>query len=163
VKLHQRDQRGAALLLAIAFMVVVGLIGGGVITLLTSASTSRVALDNARNREYAADGGIEAAISQVRVNMTSGQALNPCSSPTNSTLNGVSVQVTCVYAPTLTLSRYLQRNVIFTAVCAMPYTSTCTNGAVIIRAQVNYESPSFVTDPSITVSRTFIQSWSVNT
>jgi hypothetical protein len=159
----ERDESGATLLLAIAFLIVVGLIGGGVITLVSSASTGRVALDNTRDREYAADGAIEGAIAQVRLNMTSGSALNPCNPlPPPPPMNNVTMHVTCAFAPTLTTTRYLQRNVIFTAQCANPYTAQCPNGNVILRAQVNYASSSLATDTSIVVTRTYVQSWSVN-
>jgi hypothetical protein len=159
----KHDESGATLLLAIAFMVVVGLIGGGVITLVSSATNGRVALDRARNREYAADGAIEGAIAQVRLNMTSGQAATPCNTlPPSPTMNGVQVRVTCTFAPAITTTRYLQRNVIFTAQCAAVSAPVCPDTNVIIRAQVNYASPSVLSDPSITVDHTYIQSWSVN-
>jgi outer membrane protein W len=163
VRRVQRDESGATLLLAIAFLIVVGLIGGGVITLVSSAAADRAALDNARNREYAADGAIEGAIAQVRVNMTSGQALTPCTTlPPAPTLNGVTIEIGCTFAPTLTTTRYLQRNVIFTAQCAAPYTAKCQNGNVITRAQIDFASPSLATDTSIAVTRTYVQAWSVN-
>jgi hypothetical protein len=160
----ERDERGAALLLAIAFLIVVGLIGGGVISLISSASVDRAALDNARNREYSADAAIETAIGQVRTNMTTNnKALTPCDGlPVSVALNGVTVSVTCTYAPTITTTRFYLRNVIFTAQCASPYTARCPNGSEIIRAQVNYASSSLLTDPSIVVNRTYVQSWSVN-
>ena len=111
------------------------MIGGGVVTLISSASSGRVALDRARNREYAADGAIEGAIAQVRLNMTNGQAATPCSTlPPSPTLNGVQVQVTCTFVPAITTTRYLQRNVIFTARCAAVHVPECPDTNVIIRA-----------------------------
>ena len=57
-----QGERGASLLLAIVFMVVVGAISAAVLATTASGLQDRVALDQARNREYAADGAIETAV-----------------------------------------------------------------------------------------------------
>ncbi len=154
-------ERGASLILAVAFLVVVGAISGAVVSSILSGVHDRVVLDQVRDRQYAADGGIEAGIAAARSNMVNGNALTPCSgASTTFTLNSVQVQMACLYQPTLTTSHYLQRNVIFTAQCANG--PKCPGLNVIIRAQVNFASPSIDSDPSIVVSRTYVQSWSVN-
>lgn len=79
---------GAALLLAIGFMTMIGLISAGLASLTMSSLKNRSTLELVRDRQYAADGAIELAISQVRV-LT-------CSSPsgfTEDTLNGVAIRV----------------------------------------------------------------------
>jgi hypothetical protein len=168
----QRDERGAALVLAIAFMLVVGGIGASLLPAINSGVNNRTQLDRARNREYAADGAIEAAIAKVRTRMTTGNeggATLPCPLPSSPpeafpshTLASVAIQVTCTYVATLASGHY-QRNAVFTAKCASVQTPACPDtSAVIIRAQVNFASPSILSDPSITVIRTYVQSWSVN-
>ena len=62
----RRDERGATLILAIAFLVVIGGISSAVISSVTSGFNGRTVLDQVRNRQYAADGGVEYAIAQVR-------------------------------------------------------------------------------------------------
>ena len=61
----RRDESGTALILAIGFMVVIGLIGAAMLSSVSSGLASRVALDQARTREYAADSAIQDAITRV--------------------------------------------------------------------------------------------------
>jgi hypothetical protein len=58
--------RGAALVVAIAFVVMIGAIGAGLAGMITSSANNRVTLQLLRNREYAADGAIQQAIAEVR-------------------------------------------------------------------------------------------------
>jgi len=60
------DERGAALMLVIAFMVLMGTISAAVLSTTTSGIQQRVALDQARNRQYAADAGIETTVAAAR-------------------------------------------------------------------------------------------------
>jgi hypothetical protein len=150
----QHEDVGAALILAVGFFLMVGVIGGGLAALATTGVNSRNALTVVRDRQYAADGAIEEAISQVR-RLT-------CESPGSSvddTLNGVAITVDWVTdcdnkvlaADEKTLVD--QRNVIFSAHCTDPKADNCSFTGVIIRAQVNFQ-----TSPD----KTYIQSWSVN-
>jgi hypothetical protein len=159
---RRRDERGAALILAIAFLVVVGGISAALVSSITSGANERVALDDLRNRQYAADAAIEQAIAQLRFaggpNVGYGNCL-----PGQDTfaLNDVTIQVACANA--LTFARngnnyYLQRNVIFTACVADPDHPKCAGIRPIIRAQVNFDA---VGDPLV-IQRTWVQSWSVN-
>lgn len=158
-----RDERGASLILAITFMLVIGGISGAVISSVRSGLSARHVLDTNRNREYAADGGIEQAITQVRQQTTSPGIgfVNPCS-PAGGfppwSLNGVGIRVDCQNAPTLTQNGFLQRNVIFNACLSG---AACNAKNTIVRAQINFEA---ITLPngSLLVSKTTVQSWSVN-
>lgn len=67
----RHDERGTALILAIAFMLVIGAITGAVLSSVASGLSGRHALDGARNKEYGADGLIEYAIAQARTPVTS--------------------------------------------------------------------------------------------
>ena len=80
-RMAKDDERGASLILAIVFMVVVGGIVGGTLAMVSSGLKNRAQLDQARDREYAADGAIEYAIAQVRTTGGTGPGLSSCGSP----------------------------------------------------------------------------------
>jgi hypothetical protein len=158
------DEQGAALVLVIAFMVVIGAISAALLTSITSGLRGRDVLDSARDRQYAADGAIEQAIARVRTISGTGPAIASCDGPdTPPQINGVNIRVDCTNSPTLTLSGFLQRNVVFTA-CVVDGSKPCGDGAndspIIIRALVNFQA--IGNGPSLQVQRTWIQSWSVN-
>lgn len=150
----QHEDVGAALLLAIGFVLMISAIGAGLASLATTSVNNRNSLELVRNRQYAADGAIEQAIAQVR-ELT-------CSSPNdslNDSLNGVAIRVdwanACVNVHTSNDKAPLveQRNVIFSAFCQNPSDESCKFSDVIIRAQVNFQ---------VSPVKTYIQSWSVN-
>jgi Tfp pilus assembly protein PilX len=155
------DERGASLILVIAFMLVIGGIGAAVVSSVTSGLNSRNVLDQVRDRQYAADGGVEYAIAQVRASSPPGPGLADCGDAAftppdhyNHTLNGISIRIDCANKSTIIpTGALLQRNVIFTA--CVDTNTPCTSATTIIRAQVNYEAKSAIT-------RTWVQSWSVN-
>src|SRR4051794_8202375 len=62
----RRDESGAALVLAIAFLVIVGGIVAAGLSSLTSGLNDRNILDSARQREYSAESAIDVAIANVR-------------------------------------------------------------------------------------------------
>jgi hypothetical protein len=170
----RRDERGAALILAIAFMLVMGAISGALLSSVTSGLSSRNALDRARNREYAADGLIDYAIANARANVVTwnptsittflntaasigcGGPYAPSLPPPNNVpsvahLNNVDIRVDCTPAPAQTQAGYLQRNAIFTA--CLDTGAKCTATSAIVRAQVNFADVS---------GSTTVQAWSVN-
>jgi Tfp pilus assembly protein PilX len=157
--LRIHDDRGAALILAICFVVMVGAISGGLATLATSSLNNRGSLEAVRNRQYAADGAIQEAISQVRSAAVSPTSACSTVGSSATTFNAVAIHVdwrsTCGVVRAADGSVIAQRNVLFSS---CPDTgSTCLDAAVIIRAQVNFEQSA-----SGAVTRTFVQSWSVN-
>ena len=162
----RRDERGASLILAIVFVLVAGGIGAALTSSLVSGFDQGKVLTSIRNREYAADGAIETAIGQVRSKMTSGQALAPCAGVDGMqhTLNSVTIQVDCNFVPTPSFSGFWQRNATFVAHCPNPPQANCPFKTTIpiISAEVNFASSSRATLPSITVTATTIQSWSVD-
>jgi len=163
---RRRNEEGATLIFVIGFMVLVGLVSAGLASQLASSSKTRVGLDLARNREYAADAAITSDIAQVRANMTNGNALAPCpSAKFTQTLNGVAIQVDCSFS-LISFSGDVLRNATFTACPAQSGTVSCAPGSSIIDAQVHYSTP----DPqpalqatSVTVDKTYVATWSVNT
>ena len=113
-----QGERGASLILAIAFMVVVGAISAAVLATTTSGLQDRVALDQARNREYDADGAIETTIAQAR----GAQRPVPATPATPFTLNNssVGIHVDCTSAA---------------AIVNGPATSLCSEQSFICRVR----------------------------
>ena len=140
--------------MAIGFVLMVGSIGAGLAGIATTSLNNRNNLEVVRNREYAADGAVEEAITKVRV-LT---CLPATGSLTDTSIAGAGIRVdwlnvcTTVKTSDLTTS-YDQRNVIFSA-CENTGT-TCDPAKLIVRAQVNFEPAAG------TVTKTFVQSWSV--
>ncbi len=164
---HERPtapDSGASLLLAIGFILMVGVMSAGLVGLATSSLNNRATLSVLRNREYAADGAIEQAIAQVRVLTDAAVAsgASPCSppnTPISDTLTGLTMRVEWVQACGVVQATdgtvVGQHNVIFSA-CADVGTP-CDPAQVIVRAAVDFQQAS-----GGVVTKTYVQSWSVN-
>lgn len=153
-----RADSGAVLILAIAFVLLVSAIGAALAALIMSSSATENTLAQVRNRQYAADAAIQQAITQVRSRARA--EASPCGTTGYTlTLNGVDVRVDCANALAVVGGSdnvvLAQRNVIFIA--CLNSGATCTDSTSIIRAQINFEQRY---DNSVT--KTFVQSWSVN-
>jgi hypothetical protein len=162
MKLHRlwlrqrRDERGASLVLAIVFMVVVGAVGGGVLASISSGIRDGATLATVRNREYAADAAIESSIASVRIqggttNCSSGWTYNSFEEPP------VPIDVACTNAlPVAGLpsgSLALQNDVTFNA--CLPSAGPCKSANAIISADVSFQT-------SASPVGTDVLSWSVN-
>jgi hypothetical protein len=161
--LRKRAEDGATLILVLGFMVMVGMVSAGLATQLASSSRTRVALDGARDREYAADAALLEDVAQVRQNLTNDDALTPCPSTKlvqNPGLNDVAIQVDCSFS-LFSLSGIIQRNATFAACAPQPSNANCPSSAVIIKAQVHYASTDPPNDTDIDVTRTYVQSWNL--
>jgi hypothetical protein len=162
--LHQDS--GAALILAMAFVVLIGAISAGLASLATSSVNNRGTLELVRDQKYAADGKIEEAISWVRLHdgLTCGTGVGSIVDDDNNKdnwMNGVAIRVdwrnACGVVPHLDTETYvLQRNVIFSA-CKKPSTvdAKCQEADVIVRARVNFQGSSGL------VTNAYVQSWTV--
>ena len=153
------EDRGAALLIAIGFVMMVSTIAGGLAAMITSGVGNRVSLEQLRNRQYAAEAAIEDSIVTVRQTLTNtGLATTPTCGTVSSGVNNVTIRVDC--APALNVvagssgTLLAQRNVVFVA--CLNTGSACASGAAIIRAQINFEQKG-----SGAISNTYVQSWSV--
>jgi hypothetical protein len=163
-------ERGATLILAIAFMVVIGGIGAAVVSSVTSSFRGRVVLDLVRDKQYAADAGVEYAIGQVRAKPLPGPAKLFCGQDITTrpdyyirpAFNGVPIRVDCSNQWGATTTLFEQRNVIFTACVDVTPTTKCGQPTtpIVVRAQINYEAVS--AGSVLNVTRTWVQSWSVN-
>lgn len=60
----ERDS-GAALIVAIGFVVMISMIAAGLTAMVTSGVGNRAILESVRNRQYAADGAVEEAIATL--------------------------------------------------------------------------------------------------
>lgn len=152
---HEQRDRGAALLLAIGFVLMIGTITAGLAMLITSSVNNRVSLEQLRDREYAADAAVEQAISTVR-------GLDRSVTPAcgwSSSLNGVPIRVDCTGSLNIVTdaagSMFAQRNVVFSA--CVDSGSACSVSNTIIRAGINFEQQF-----TNLVTTTYIQSWSVS-
>ena len=152
----RRDERGASLVLAIAFLVLMGGIGAAVISSVTSGVSDHAVLNQVRNRQYAADGAIEKSVARVR---TTGGTCGAQDPPF--TLNGITIHVDCIASPAVIVGPngelLSQNDLVFTA---CPFTGSgngnaCTTSTTIINAQINFQG-------SASPLTTFVQSWSVN-
>jgi hypothetical protein len=151
----RRDERGASLILAIAFLVITASIGAAVIASVTSGVSDRSILDQVRNRQYAADGAIENDVAWIRTNG------GTCSGhQATHSLNSLTIHVDCVASPAVIVGPggelLSQNNIVFTACLDADVVSgSCPTDKTIINAQVNFQG----TSSPLT---TFVQSWSVN-
>lgn len=154
---HADADRGAALILAIALVVMVGAISAGLAALVTSSLNNRSTLELVRDREYAADAVVEQAITLVRAQP--GTPLALCGTAAGvivETFNEIAIRVewrnSCGVIQGSDGTVVAQRNVIFSA---CPSTgSACAEAAVVLRAQVNFEQSTGA------VTKTYVQSWS---
>jgi hypothetical protein len=122
-----RDEDGQALLLALAFLVFVGLVIGAMLSFASASVLATARLRDQRSYVYAADGATDAAIQVARAN-PGGRGIgafgaNPCMqtnsfTTTATTSDNTVATVTCT---SLADPRDLDRTVQFTAsVCSTP-------------------------------------------
>lgn len=165
----QRDERGASLILAIVFTVVVGGICGAIIGTVNSGVKDRSVLDSVRDRQYAADAGIERSVTAVRISASPPATLANCGGPWNYNLasfneiNKVPIHVDCIPVPAVTIGGFVQHNDMFTACVGVEGNGVVTCGSsghpTVIRAQVNFQT--IGSGANFVVKRTWVQSWSV--
>jgi hypothetical protein len=167
---QRRGDRGASLVLALAVMLAIGGILGGLVTFLNTSNRVSLSLQSSRNRQYAADAAIEQAIRLVQAGPEQALVGTSCRTggplqyftPPVGAINGYLVRVDCRGVPSPRLDNLnrivIDRNVLFLA-CVVPAlagSSECTENVAIIKAKVN-----FPTNAAGTVTGAFVQSWSV--
>ena len=153
------SDRGSALLLAIAFVVLIGALSAALASLVTSSVSSRVPLEQVRNRQYAADGAIEDAIAAVRSLPASAETCAPPAGHFSSELNDIAVRVDCTNAFAVVRGSdgmiVEQFNVIFSACLDTGLTCEDANQNVLVRAQVAFTRPT-----GAAATATAVQVWS---
>jgi hypothetical protein len=156
-------ESGAALVLALGFVLLVGAISAGLLSYISTTSGNTVSLNAVRNRQYAADGTIEQAIALHRAALDNDPNA-PCNNPIVASAQIMpapvpAIRVDCFLAPSLVAAggHFLKLdNVIFRA-CDASLGDTCSPSNTIVETQVN-----FAHSGSSPVSQTYIQAWSVN-
>ena len=98
MKARAHGDDGAALVLALAFILVVALGLTGLLTLADTGQRTTVAVRAQGQALYSANGGIDQAVTTVRADPAAGRHTGPC--PTvSTTLNAVATEVRCEGAP----------------------------------------------------------------
>lgn len=140
------DERGAVLILALFFLVIVSLLVTTLLTYTGGGLTATNRLRSIRTTEYAAEGAAELAVQTVRYSSSEYLALALCSpGPSNVvTIGTTSMIVTCVgtynyYSPT-----GATRTITFTACPSSEATASCTSSstgtlAPVVTAQVVFD------------------------
>ena len=147
--------------MAIAFVVGIGALTGGLASLVTSSASRRAPVEQARNQQYAAEGAIEDAAGRVR--LLADPAVEPCVSARqgyySSALNRARIRVDCTNALSVTRSRtgtvVEQRDVVFEACLDVGVRCGTAAATVLARARINYEMAA-----GGGVARTTVQTWS---
>ncbi len=88
----ERD-RGASLLVAIGFVMMIGAITAGLSSLVISSVNNRATLTTVRNRQYAADAAVEVAIAQVRSQFDGRVSCTAATGSTSTTTNQLAIRV----------------------------------------------------------------------
>jgi len=157
-QLTGRDN-GAALILAIGFVLLIGAITAGLASLVTSGIYNRINLEQVRDRQYAAEGAIELAIASARSVLDGAIGCTADTDASTTTqLNATDIRVDWTNACGVVRSAdglvLIQRNLVFTA--CIDLGQRCAETDTIVHAQVNFEQGS-----TGAVTKTYIQSWSV--
>jgi hypothetical protein len=156
---RMHPDQGAALLIAIGFMVLVGFIVGGLATLISSGVGDTVSLKNLRNRQYAADAAVQQDVVQLRTALVANANASWCTTAHTYTDSGTpSIKVACT-SPTFSLTFtngviYAKRNVTFLACTDTSAACTDSSPTLALRAEVDFSK----IGNAVT---TYVQSWSV--
>ncbi len=155
---HVADDRGAALIVAIGFVVMISMIGAGLTAMVTSEVGNRALLESVRNRQYAADGAVEQAIATLIDDLANGTAGCGLERATQTSANSVDIRVeTLVTCGAITGPDGLpeaQVSGVFSA--CVESGRACAADDVVVRAFVGFEQ-----DLDGAVLSTSVHSWSV--
>ncbi len=150
--------RGAALVVAVAFVIMIGTIVAGLTAMVTSGIDTRAALEEIRDREYAADGAIEQAIASSATEVGLGALECDDDTPSTATVDAVAIRVDrlviCDAALDVGGLPVTQISAVFTA--CEDTGATCAAGDVVVRALVGFELAA-----DGTVAHVPVYSWSV--
>lgn len=90
----RRGEEGGALILALVFLSLFGLVIGSLLTFSSTGLRATAAVRDQRDRLYAADGAVDVAINRVRGDLAQGNAGGPCAAMSLA-LNSVATEVAC--------------------------------------------------------------------
>jgi hypothetical protein len=150
--------RGAALIIAIGFVVMIGAISAGLTAMVTSGIGNRVALEQIRDRQYAADGAVEDAVAELRFLLDVGKFTCGDASAGAVRLNDVDIRIEVTVTCNAVLGDdgfpVVQMSGEFVA--CEDRRAACEPTDIVIRALVAY-----ATDADGRVIDTAVRSWSV--
>jgi len=119
----ERDETGAVLVLALVFLVTVGLIVTALLQWSSNDLKNTSNFKSGRSVVYAAGGATEAAIWSARYSLTSGT--NPCPGTGSSiTIGGQAIEVWCT---TVSNTQSAATRVVTLSACATGLSSVCAN------------------------------------
>jgi hypothetical protein len=136
----RHDEAGQVLLLAMAFIMFVGVIGVALLGYATTSLRATIKLRDVRDSEFAADGAVDGAINALRSDSLLVTPTDPCFT---AHLNGQDVYVTC--------SGVVPGDVILSA-CLASVPPPCQGSDPLLVAKVVFSAPG----PNVAV-----ESWSV--
>ena len=130
-----RDETGAALELALIFLMSTSVIVGTLLTFASSSSQATVATRSNRGFDYDADAAMQAAIATIRVSTTQGYVGNCVSFTPAFTLNDPSrpLRVDCFPFS----ASVAQRHVVL-SVCPTSVGAPCPDAQALVRADVTF-------------------------
>lgn len=150
--------RGAALIVAIAFMVMIGAVAAGLSSMVTSGVANRIALDELRDRQYAADGAVETAVVAMRSAIDAAAVGCGSARTDRSELDGIRVRVdsqaTCVAV--VAADGLPVRRIVGDFHACVDDAAICTPERSIVSARLTFEL-----DARGIVVSTSVTSWSV--
>ena len=131
-RVYARGERGSALVLALLFLTVCGVMIGGVLKYSSASSTSTAALSVARGNDYDVIGAMNAAVATVRTGSTCGNGVY--TTPSN-TLNNSSrtLRVDCFPQSSSSVKR---DDVLL--VCPTTVSAPCPDNSALLAAEVTY-------------------------
>lgn len=132
---------GAALIVAIGFVVMIGMIAAGLTAMVTSGVGNRAILESVRNRQYAADGAVEEAIASVVDDLAVGSVGCGLERAHRTTANSIDIRVeTLMTCGAVSGPEGLPEVQLSGVFSACPETGRpCAPDDVIVRAFVGFE------------------------
>lgn len=155
--LPERDP-GAALIVAIGFVVMISMIAAGLTAMVTSGIGNRAILESVRNRQYAADGAVEEAIAALVDDLATGSVACGLERAQRTNANSIDIRVeTLITCGAMSGSDGLPEVQMSGVFSACPETGRpCAPDDVIVRAFVGFEQD--VDGSSLSTS---VHAWSV--
>lgn len=136
----------------------IGAMAAGLTSMIISGVGNRVALDDIRDRQYAADGAVEQAVATMRAGAAAGTVACGATSTSRATLNGIAIRVdaTAGCVAVTGTDGLPVRQVVGRFVACTDSASACTAGTSTVSATV-----AFPLDASGRGSTSTVRAWSV--
>jgi hypothetical protein len=154
---RERDA-GAALILAIAFVVTIGAVLAGLTALVTSGVGDRRSIERLRDRDYAAEGAIELAIAELRNTPPAAHTCAAAEPSSTTSINGITIRVErdvrCSVARGDDGIPVALRRLVLSS--CVDHGVACTSTETVVRAEVD-----LVSGADATTTEPIVRSWVV--